>query len=104
MGDLAGYTPGIEGSEDGDGKGAKGYEVTGMIDGPGSVSTLVPKVVSTEGDGGKPLPLEYDMEEGNGKEGEGKVECEGAAEARAAARRTRTRADHMYEEQGYPVN
>jgi hypothetical protein len=37
------------GSEDGDGKGKKGYGVTGMIDGPGSVSTLILVVVrSTE--------------------------------------------------------
>jgi hypothetical protein len=37
------------GSEDGDGKGTKGYGVTGMIDGPGSVSTLILVVVrSTE--------------------------------------------------------
>ena len=48
------------GSEDGDGKGAKGYGVTGMIDGPGSVSTLRLVVVrgTEEGRGEILLPEE----------------------------------------------
>ena len=48
------------GSEDGDGKGAKGYGVTGMIDGPGSVSTLILVVVRSteEGRGELLLPEE----------------------------------------------
>jgi hypothetical protein len=48
------------GSEDGDGKGAKGYGVTGMIDGPGSVSTLILVVVrrTEEGRGELLLPEE----------------------------------------------
>jgi len=33
------------GSEDGDGNGTKGYGVTGMTDGPGSVSMLILVVV-----------------------------------------------------------
>jgi hypothetical protein len=45
------------GSEDGDGKGAKGYGVTGMIDGPGSVSTLVLVVVRSTAEGGGTLLL-----------------------------------------------
>ena len=49
-------------SEDGDGKGAKGYGVTGMIDGPGSVSTLILVVVGgTEEGGGTLLLPEEDM-------------------------------------------
>lgn len=49
------------GSEDGDGKGAKKYGVTGMIDGPGSVSTLILVVVrSTEEGGGELLLPEED--------------------------------------------
>ena len=47
------------GSEDGDGNGAKGYGVTGMIDGPDSVSTLILVLVvvrSTEEEGGGELP------------------------------------------------
>jgi len=48
------------GSEDGDGKGAKGYGVTGIINGPGSVSTLIPVVVrcTEEGRGELLLPEE----------------------------------------------
>jgi hypothetical protein len=46
------------GSDDGDGNGAKGYGVTGTIDGPGSVSTLMLVVVrSTEEEGGGELLL-----------------------------------------------
>jgi hypothetical protein len=50
------------GSEDGDGKGAKIYGVTGMIDGPGSVSTLILVVVrSTKEGGGTLLVPEEDI-------------------------------------------
>ena len=57
-----GAAPGMGGSEGGDGKGAKGYGVTGMIDGPGSVSTLILVVVgSTEEGGGELLLPEEDM-------------------------------------------
>lgn len=45
------------GSEDGDGKGAKVYGVTGMIDGPGSVSTLMLVVVGSTEEGGGELLL-----------------------------------------------
>ena len=45
FGELAGYTPGIRGSDDGEWKGAKAYGVLGMTDGPGSVSTLILVVV-----------------------------------------------------------
>lgn len=58
FGELAGYTPGMGGSEDGDGKGAKRYGVTGMIDGPGSVSTLILVVVTEDGGGELLLPEE----------------------------------------------
>ena len=44
-------------SEDGDGKGAKVYGVTGMIDGPGSVSTLMLVVVRSTEEGGGELLL-----------------------------------------------
>jgi len=40
LGKLAGYTPGIGGSEEGEGKGTKIYGVVGMMDGPGCVSRL----------------------------------------------------------------
>jgi len=122
LGELAGYTPGIGGSEDGDGKGANGYGVTGMTDGPGSVSTLILVVVSTEKGGDELLlpedelaGLNVDITEvdndcdddhgapewisgkggGNGKEDEDEVECEGTAEARAATRRMRMTEDRM---------
>jgi len=49
------------GSEDGDGKGAKVYGVTGMIDGPGSVSAIIPIVVRSTEDGGELLLPEEDM-------------------------------------------
>jgi hypothetical protein len=53
------------GSEDGDGKGAKVYVVTGMIDGPGCVSTLILAVVrSTEEGGGELLLPEEDISAG----------------------------------------
>jgi hypothetical protein len=61
LGELAGYTPGIGGSEDGDGKGANGYGVTGMTDGPSSVSALIPRVVSTEGGKGGLLLSEDEL-------------------------------------------
>jgi hypothetical protein len=61
LGELAGYTPGIGGSEEGDGKGANGYEVTGMTDGPSSVSALIPRVVSTEGGRGGLLLSEDEL-------------------------------------------
>jgi hypothetical protein len=124
LGERAGYTPGIDGSDDGDGKGAKGCEVIGMIDGPGSVSTLVPKVVSTEGDRGELLFPEYELagldvdftevdddfsgrlaggDDGPGwvndkDEGSGKEDedkMEEDAETRAATRRAKMAADHM---------
>ena len=40
LGRLAGYTFGIGGSEEGEGKGMKIYGVVGMMDGPGCVSKL----------------------------------------------------------------
>ena len=48
FGEVAGYTPGIGGSEEGERNGAKAYRVIGMTDGPGSVSTLILVVVRTE--------------------------------------------------------
>src|SRR5579863_6904759 len=45
LGAVSGYTPGMGGCEDGEGKGAKGYGVIGMTDGPGCVSTLMLVVV-----------------------------------------------------------
>jgi len=50
FGELAGYTPGRGGPEDGDGNGVKAYGVTGMTDGPGWVSTLILVVVRSEDD------------------------------------------------------
>jgi len=44
-GEVSGYTPGMGGCEDGEGKGKKGYGVVGMTDGPGCVSTLMLVVV-----------------------------------------------------------
>jgi hypothetical protein len=35
IGEVKGYTPGMGGSDDGNGKGTKGYGVTGMSDGKG---------------------------------------------------------------------
>jgi hypothetical protein len=62
FGELSGYTPWMEGSEDGDGKGAKAYGVTGMTDGLASVSTLILVVVEgTEGSGGEVLALPEDV-------------------------------------------
>jgi hypothetical protein len=63
FGELSGYTPGMGGSEDGDGKGAKGYGVTGMIDGPDSVITLILVVVTEEDGGGLLLPEEDKLAE-----------------------------------------
>jgi hypothetical protein len=97
-------------SEDGDGKGANKYGVTGMTDGPGSVSTLILVVVrSTERGGGKLLlpeedklsDLDVDVAKGDDKGVDG--DDEGAAEARAAAKRMRTAADHMDMERAHPV-
>jgi hypothetical protein len=111
------------GSEDGDGKGAKRYGVTGMEYGPGSVSTLILVVVSAEEGGGELellLPEEdrlgrLDVDDGevdkgvdgdddddepnvddkdDGDEKEEEV-GEGTAEARAAAKRMRTAEGHM---------
>jgi hypothetical protein len=45
------------GPEDGEGKGAKRYGVTGMIEGPGSVSTLILVVVRGTEEGGGELLL-----------------------------------------------
>ncbi|KAH9988724.1 hypothetical protein BJV77DRAFT_1133659 [Russula vinacea] len=72
------------GSEDGDGKGANGYGVTGMADGPEESrgELLIPE----EDKLGK---LDVDVTEGDDKGLDG--EDEGSAEARAAARRMRTR-------------
>ena len=109
LGEVAGYTPGIGGSEDGDGKGVNGYGVTGTTDGPGSVSTLIPVVdKSTEESRGELLlpeeelgELDVDVTEevDNGVDGDD----EAPAEARAAAKRTRTTADHMDMEYGHSV-
>jgi hypothetical protein len=108
------------GSKDGDGKGEKAYGVTGMTDGPGSVSTpWLLLVRSTEEGGGELLLLpeddklagpDVDVVEGNDDCGE-RVDTErdkgvdgedddddgnvGVAEARAAARRTRMAVDRM---------
>ena len=107
FGELAGYTPGIGGSDDGEGKGANAYGVLGMTDGPGSVSTLILVVVEgTEEDVDELLLPKADKlarldvvvtkkDEGVEKEGEDKLEGEVVASARAAARRTRTAGDHM---------
>ena len=84
MGELARYTPGTGGSEDGDGKGEKAYRVTGMTDGPGSVSTVV--LVKTGDDCGESVDSDGEDDD---------VESEGVAEARAAARRMRTTEGHM---------
>ena len=86
MGELARYTPGTGGSEDGDGKGEKAYRVTGMTDGPVSVSTLV--LVRTGDDCGERV-------DGDGDGDDDDVESEGVAEAHAAARRMRTAEAHM---------
>lgn len=128
FGELARYTPGMGGSEDGDGKGAKGYGVTGMIDGPDSVSTLI-LVVVTEEDGGELLlpeedklaELDVDVTEeendcdelvdggrdkgvGGDDNGAGK-ENGGAAETRtAAARRTRMAKALMGVQVGAPLD
>ena len=52
-GTVSGYTPGMGGCEDGEGKGAKRYGVVGMTDGPGCVSTLMlVVVVVTDGEDG----------------------------------------------------
>ena len=110
LGELTKYTPGMGGSEDGDGKGANGYGVTGMADGPGSMSTLILVVVrNTEESRGELLipeeeklgRLDVDVTEGDDKGSDG--DDEGSAEARAVARRIRTAADHMDMEWGLSV-
>ena len=90
MGELARYTPGTGGSKDGDGKGEKAYRVTGMTDGPGSVST--PVLVRTGDDCGERVDGDGD---GDGDGDDVDVESEGVAEARAAARRMKTAEGHM---------
>jgi hypothetical protein len=109
LGELAGYTPEMGGTEDGDGKGSKVYGVTGMTDDPGSVSTLILGIVrSTEEGRGELLFREEnglaglgiegvpecqwvgDKGEGDGERDVDKVESEGTADARAAAMRATT--------------
>lgn len=80
LGELAGYTPGMGGPEEGEGRGTKAYGVTGMTDGPPWVSTLV---VDTD-DEGEVLEWEVDDDE-----------FEGAAKARPAPRRTRRMGSRM---------
>ena len=110
MGKLARYTSGMGGSEDGDGKGANRYGVTGMADGPGSVSTLILVIVrNTEESRGELLipeedklgKLDVDVTEGDDEGLDG--DDEGSAEARAVARKIRTAADHMDMEWGPSV-
>ena len=132
FGELVGYTPGIGGSDDGEGKGAKVYGVLGMTNGPGSVSTvilvvgtkedvdelLLPEdelagldvgVTEEDNDCVRGVDVEWDQgvdgDDGvvNESEGTGK-ECESAAAARAAARRLRTAKGHMDVEWGHPVD
>jgi hypothetical protein len=68
LGEVAGYTPGMGGSKDGDGKGAKGYRATGMVDGPGSVSTLILVVVGSTDGGELLLPEEDELARLDGDE------------------------------------
>jgi hypothetical protein len=49
FGELAGYTPGMGGSEEGEGKGTKAYGVVGITNGPGWVSTPLLEVVVVGG-------------------------------------------------------
>jgi hypothetical protein len=49
LGDAKGYTPGIEGSDEGDGNGTKGYERMGIPDDSGWVRTLKPLVEELSG-------------------------------------------------------
>ena len=53
LGTLSGYTSGIGGPEEGEGKGMKIYGVVGMVDGPGSVSKppLVAVVIVSRAEG-----------------------------------------------------
>ena len=100
------------GPEDGDGKGAKGYGVTGMVDGPGSVSTeLLPEedklvgldvgVREEDKDCGERVDCGRDKGVCTDNDGDvlGSVNGEedgGAAETRAAAaKRTRMTEAHM---------
>jgi hypothetical protein len=68
LGEVAGYTPGMGGSKDGDGKGAKRYGATGMVDGPGSVSTLILVVVGSTDGGELLLPEEDELARLDGDE------------------------------------
>jgi hypothetical protein len=112
LGELAGYTPEMGGTEDGEGKGSKAYGVAGMADGPGSVSTLILVVVgNTEVGRGELLfpeenePAELGIEgvpewfgnkgEGDGENDVDKAESEGTADARAATMRVRRAEVHM---------
>jgi hypothetical protein len=113
LGELAGYTPEMGGTEDGDGKGSKVYGVTGMTDGPGSVSTLILGLVRSTEEGRGELFREEnglaelgnegvpecqwvgDKGEGDGERDVDKVESEGIADARAATMRARTAEVHM---------
>jgi hypothetical protein len=49
LGEVSGYTPGMGGCEDGEGKGKNGYGIVGMTDGPDCVSTLMLVVVVVSG-------------------------------------------------------
>lgn len=98
-----------------------------MIDGPGSVSTLILVVARgteedgdevllpeeelarlnvdvTEGDGERDKEVEGDDGERNGMEDKDKVEDEGAADALATARRMKTVEGHMDVMWGRPVD
>ena len=108
LGELAGYTPGIGGSDDGEGKATKAYGVLGLADGPGSVSTLILVVVDgTEEDVDELLLAEEDKLAGLDVGVTEDDDCgggEGAAVARATARRMRMAEDHMDVEWGHPVD
>ena len=85
LGDANGYTPGIGGSEEGDGNGTKAYERIGIPDGNGWVRTLGPlvdKLRELKRGGEAPVPDEdvlivpevgiegeYDERENDGEEG-----------------------------------
>lgn len=91
LGELARYTPGTGGSEDGDGKGEKAYRVTGMTDGPGSVNTLL--LAEGDDDCGERVDSDSDDDDDDDDDG---VESEGVAKARAAAKRMMMTAEgHM---------
>jgi hypothetical protein len=67
LGDEFGYTLGIGGCEDGEGKGTKGYGVVGMTDGPGCVSTLMLVVVVVRDAEEEVLGEEEGEDEGEGE-------------------------------------